>query len=134
MANSGGFWESLIGRAAELPETLVHRFPELGGARYRVGGLPPRVGGWFLGARSVAAITLWRTIWLSPDVGWEAALLLHEVRHVHQFGASAAFPVQYVWESLRRGYQANRFESDARAYASERMRGAVPSDPGSGDA
>ncbi len=125
---------SLIGRPAELPPLLAARFPELRAARYRRGGLPPRVGGWFLGERSVAAITLWRTVWLASDVEWDPALLLHEVRHVHQFGASAAFPMQYIWESLRRGYHANRFERDACAYASERMRGAVPPDPGPGDA
>ena len=51
-------------------------------------------------------------------------LLLHELRHVHQFEASPAFPVLYLWESLFRGYHRNRFEADARAYASSRVRGA----------
>jgi len=50
-----------------------------------------------------------------------AELLLHELRHVHQFQASAAFPLQYLWETLRRGYFANRFEVDARAYAAHRV-------------
>lgn len=127
-------FSSLIGQPVELPTSLARRFPELNAARYRRGGLPPRVGGWCLGARSVAAITLWRTVWLASDVDWDPALLLHEVRHVHQFGSIPAFPVRYIWESFRRGYHSNRFESDARAYARDRMCGAVPSDPGPGDA
>ena len=32
------------------------------------------------------------------------------------------FPQRYVWESLRRGYTANRFEVDARRYAAVRLR------------
>ncbi len=33
-----------------------------------------------------------------------------------------AFPILYLWESLRRGYVQNRFEVDARAYAATRLR------------
>lgn len=99
------------------------RFPELGVARYRRGGLPPRVAGWFLGIHSVAAVTLWRTVWLGDHTTLDPELLLHESRHVAQFGASRAFPVAYVWESLRRGYWNNRFEADAREYAAQRLRG-----------
>jgi hypothetical protein len=118
--------DAVIGRAVELPPHLADTYPELRGARYRVGGLPLRVGGWSLGASTVSGITLWRTIWLDPAVRWEAELLLHEIRHVQQFQASASFPVQYIWESLRRGYHANRFEADARRYASARLaRGSV---------
>ena len=77
----------------------------------------------------MSGITLWRTIWLMPDAALEAELLLHEIRHVQQFQASAAFPLLYIWESVRRGYHANRFELDARRYASARLsqRGASPS-------
>jgi len=113
--------EALLGRAVDLPPQLASQYPELRGARYRVGGLPLRVGGWSLGARTVSGITLWRTIWVEPGLGWEAELLLHEIRHVQQFEASVSFPLQYVWESLRRGYHANRFEVDARRYASARL-------------
>jgi hypothetical protein len=122
----------LIGRAVPLPAALVERFPELALARVRRGGLPVRIGGWALGKGSVAAITLWRTVFVASDVPLEAELLLHELRHVHQFQASVAFPILYLWESLCRGYRANRFEADARAYAAERMRAAV-TDPGRGD-
>ena len=112
----------LIGRHTTLPSELLTRHPELARARWRRGGLPVRVGGWCLGQRSVAAITLWRTIWLAPDVHLSEELLLHELRHVQQFEASAAFPILYLWESLRRGYVRNRFEVDARAYAAARVR------------
>jgi hypothetical protein len=81
-----------------------------------------RVAGWCLGKRSVAGITLWNTVWLAPDVVMSDELLLHELRHVHQFQASATFPLRYLWETLRRGYFANRFEVDARAYAAHRVR------------
>ena len=113
--------EALLGRPVDLPPQLMDTYPELRAAKYRLGGLPLRIGGWSLGAATVSGITLWRTIWLVPDVALEAELLLHEIRHVQQFEASVSFPLQYVWESLRRGYHANRFEVDARRYASARL-------------
>jgi hypothetical protein len=120
---------ALFGRAVDLPPQLAEQYPELNGASYRIGGLPLRVGGWSLGASTVSGITLWRTIWLERGDLMEAELLLHEIRHVQQFQASSSFPLQYVWESLRRGYHANRFEVDARRYASARLArsGAPPS-------
>lgn len=117
----------VIGKPVALPAALARRFPELGDVRLRRGGLPVRIGGWALGRRTVAAITLWRTIYVAPDVPLEEELLLHELRHVHQFEAAAAFPILYLWESIRRGYHANRYEADARAYATARMR-AAPND------
>jgi hypothetical protein len=111
----------LIGVPAALPPALAERWPELHEARYRRGGLPPRIGGWCLGQRSVAAITLWRTVWLAADTPHDVGLLLHELRHVHQFLASPAFPLRYVVESARRGYHGNRYEVDARDYAAERL-------------
>jgi len=121
--------EALLGRPVDLPPQLMDTYPELRAAKYRLGGLPLRIGGWSLGAATVSGITLWRTIWLVPDVALEAELLLHEIRHVQQFQASVSFPLRYIWESLRRGYQANRFEVDARRYASARLAGsgATPS-------
>lgn len=113
----------LVGQSITLPEELLARFPELRAARFRRGGLPVRVGGWLIGQSTAAGITLWRTVFLAKDLPPSVELLLHEVRHVHQFQASAAFPIRYVWESLRRGYHHNRFEADARAYAAERLRG-----------
>jgi hypothetical protein len=118
---------ALFGRPIALPGGLVATYPELGGVRWRRGGLPPRIGGLFLGVSSVAAVTLWRTVFLAPDARLDAELLLHELRHVHQFEANAAFPLLYVWETLRHGYHGNRFEADARAYAAGRVRAAAQS-------
>jgi hypothetical protein len=112
----------LIGRPTTLPRELLDRYPELAAAHWRRGGLPVRVGGWCLGQRAVSAITLWHTIWLDTESSPSEELLLHEIRHVAQFEASAAFPLFYLWESLRRGYVRNRFEVDARAYAASRVR------------
>lgn len=125
---AAGFVETvrrmLVGQLADVPSELVRRFPELERARFRRGGLPVRVGGWCLGQASVSAITLWRTIWLADDAPLAPELLLHEIRHVDQFEASPAFPIRYLWESVRHGYVRNRFEVDARAYAASRLRAA----------
>lgn len=114
-----GGWlaRALIGRAIVLPRALLDVYPELAGARWRVGGLPLRVGGWFLLRRTVAGITLGRTIWLARESSDDPGLLLHELCHVHQFGRRRTFPLQYAWESMRRGYAHNRFEAEAEAYA-----------------
>jgi hypothetical protein len=125
--------EALVGRAVALPPDLARQYPELAAARYRRGGLPVRIGGWCLGQPTVDAITLWGTIWLAPEVPVAADLLLHEVRHVQQFETSPAFPVRYLWESLRRGYHRNRYEADARAYSRARL-AAGPTDHPRGDA
>ena len=121
----------LIGRPLALPPSLLETFPELRDARFRRGGLFVRVGGWCLGIRTVAGITLWRTIWLAPHAPLDPALLLHELRHVHQFASSRWFPLLYIWDSLRRGYRGNRFEADANAFAARRLREAArpPSSP-----
>ena len=115
--------ENLVGRAMPTPPQLVRRHPELAAIRLRRGGFPLRVGGWALGRPSVAAITLWRTVFVADRVPLDADLLLHELRHVHQFQASATFPFQYIWETLRHGYHRNRFEADARAYAAACLAG-----------
>ncbi len=112
----------LIGDAIALPATLLGRHPELRDASWRRGGLPPRIGGWFLGKRSVAGITLWRTVFLAPGAALDAELLLHELGHVRQFEASPWFPLRYIWASARRGYAGNRYEQDAQAFAEARLR------------
>lgn len=115
----------VVGVPTALPPDLRARFPELGGVRWRRGGLFVRVGGWALLQPTVAAITLWRTVFLAPGVPWDAALLLHELRHVHHFSQSRAFPLRYLWESLRRGYAGNWYEADANDYARGRLRAAA---------
>ena len=110
-----------VGSREELPEKLTSAWPELRQLRYRRGGLPLRIGGWMLGQSTVAAITLGRTIFLARGTRFDPELLLHELRHVQQFSERKIFPLHYIWESLRRGYHANRFEADARDYAARRV-------------
>jgi hypothetical protein len=112
----------LVGRPIALPAELLRLYPELGEARWRRGGMPPRVGGAFLGRASVAGITLWRTVFLGTGARLEAELLLHELGHVRQFVGSRAFPLHYVLEFLRHGYARNRYEHDAQAFAESRLR------------
>lgn len=119
----------LVGDRLDLPDTIAARWPELGELRFRRGGMPLRLGGWMLGQASVAAITLGRTIFLAPGTRLDPELLLHELRHVQQFAERKTFPLRYIWESLRRGYYANRYEADARSYASRRLASAAA--PGS---
>ena len=114
--------ERFFGAPLSLPGQVFERFPELRAARFRRGGILVRIGGWCLGLRSVAGITLGRTVWLAPDAVPDAGLLLHEVRHVQQFATIRWFPVRYLWQSLRHGYHANRYEVDARAYVDRRLR------------
>ena len=86
-----------------------------------------RIGGWCLGRATVSGITLGRTVWLAPGVSLAPELLLHELRHVHQFAADRAFPLRYVWRSLRHGYLRNPYEADARQFAASRVDGVPPS-------
>ena len=112
--------DALVGTGFELPPEMAARYPELTQARYRRGGLPVRLGGWALGVESVAAITLRRTVFLAPDAPLSPSLLLHELRHVHQFLGERTFPVRYLWQSLRYGYSRNAYEVDARRYSALR--------------
>jgi hypothetical protein len=111
---------ALIGRRVTLSPAVRARYPELERVQWRRGGVPVNVASLFIG--SAAAITLWRTVFLSPSVAPDEELLLHEFRHVQQFESSVTFPLRYLWESARRGYLANRFEVDARDYAAQRLR------------
>ena len=125
-------WSAVAGEPVALPPPVVALWPELARARWRRGGLPPRVGGWCLGTDTVGAITLWSTIWLGTRTRLDdVELLLHELRHVEQFARDRTFPLQYVWESARRGYHRNRFEVDAVRYAARRVR--APHEPSNED-
>jgi hypothetical protein len=115
------FARALIGERLLLPEGLARRYPELTRIQLRRGGLAPRVGGWFLGQSTVAAITLGDTVFFGAHSALDAPLLLHEFRHAEQFRERTSFPLHYIWESLRRGYHRNCFEVDARSYAARRL-------------
>ena len=112
---------ALIGERIDLPEDMIRRYPDLAQAKYRRGGLPVRIGGWSLGISTAAAITLWRTVFVAPATVLDAELLLHELRHVHQFLEHKAFPVSYLWQSIRYGYTRNAYEIDARRYSASRF-------------
>jgi len=114
--------KALIGEKLEMPEELLRRYPDLGQAHYRRGGLPVRIGGWALGTSTAAAITLWKTIFIAPNIELDPELLLHELRHVHQFLEHKAFPVSYLWQSIRYCYTRNAYEVDARRYSESRLR------------
>jgi hypothetical protein len=120
---------TLIGEAVQMPDELVRGYPELAQMRLRRGGLAPRVAGWVIGQTSVAAITLWHTIFFGRGTVIDTALLLHELRHVEQFRERRTFPLRYIWESIRRGYHLNRYEVDARMYAARRLEQAVRTPP-----
>lgn len=111
----------LFGTPLELPAALVAAYPELADATWRRGGLALRIGGWCLGRQTVSGITLWRTIWISSGTVLDPELLLHELRHVHQFQADPLFPLRYVWYSVKHGYAGNPYEADARAFAARRL-------------
>jgi hypothetical protein len=121
--------DELVGKPMDLPKHLAAEFPELTALRLRRGGLPLRIGGWMLGQATVAGITLGRTIFLAPATRLEPELLLHEFRHFQQFSEGRTFPFRYIWQSLTRGYHANRYEADARSYAARRL--SRPTGPGS---
>jgi hypothetical protein len=109
-----GIVRAIAGVPYQLDAVVLARYPELGEARYRVGGLPPRVGGWCLGASTVAGITVGRTVWLAPDASLTPRLLLHELAHVRQWRADPFFAWRYVWQCLRLGYHRNAYERAAR--------------------
>jgi hypothetical protein len=111
----------LVGRPIQLSAEVVARYPELDDASWRHGGIFLRIGGWLLGRSTVSGITLWRTIWLARDEALHPELLLHELRHVHQFQADPLFPLRYLWYSVRHGYMDNPYEADARAFAERRL-------------
>jgi hypothetical protein len=123
---ASGLMSALLGRRMTLPVSLVQQYPELADARWRRGGLAVRIGGWCLGRSTVSGITLGRTVWLAPMAPLAPELLLHELRHVHQFASDRAFPLRYVWRSLRHGYARNPYETDARQFAASRVAGFPP--------
>jgi hypothetical protein len=121
MAGGSRLVRALIGEKLDLPAATLRRYPDLAQATYRRGGIPVRIAGWALGTHSAAAITLWRTIFVARGTPLRPELLLHELRHVHQFLERRSFPFSYLWQSIRYGYSRNAYEADARRYAAHRL-------------
>jgi hypothetical protein len=108
-----------VGIPFALPQDVISAFPELASVSWRRGGLPLRVGGWFLGHSSVAGITFGSTVFLSSARAPSLRLLLHELGHVRQYRRDKTFAIRYLWESISRGYSRNRFEVEADQFAEE---------------
>jgi len=121
VAGSSRLVRALIGERIDLPAATLRKYPDLAQATYRRGGLPVRVAGWALGMSSAAAITLWRMVFVARNTALTPGLLLHELRHVHQFLERRTFPISYLWQSIRYGYSRNAYEADARRYAAHRL-------------
>jgi len=120
--------DETIGRPLELPSSLVAAYPILAGARWRRGGLPLRIGGWCLGARTVAGFTFGDTVFVASGTP-SPRLLLHELAHVRQYREAKSFPLRYLWESLQHGYARNRFEVEADQFAEEVLWSGTPRRP-----
>jgi hypothetical protein len=119
----------LIGQRLQLPAEDVAAHPVLGEGRWRVGGLPLRIGGWFLGQKTVAGITLGSTVFLAESTAPSVRLLLHEMGHVKQFQRDKSFPMRYLWESLHRGYAHNQYEAEADQFVEEIVWSSTPRRP-----
>jgi hypothetical protein len=73
-----------------------------------IGGVLGRMGG------PAAAVTLRRTIIVSPAYPITPALIAHELTHVRQWREDGLFPMRYALASLRHGYDQNPYEVEAR--------------------
>jgi hypothetical protein len=104
----------LLGRRLVLPPQLdASLVPP--GVVLREGRLLPALGGFFARMRGpAAAVTLRHTIVVHPAVRLTPRLLAHELEHVRQWDDDALFPLRYTVETLRHGYQQNRYEREAR--------------------
>lgn len=122
-------WRALFGSPYHLAPQVVERYPVLNEARWRQGGLPPRIAGWLLGQRTVAGVTLGVTIFLATRSQASDRLLLHELGHVRQFRRDKGFPMRYLWESIRRGYSRNRYEAEADQFAEGVIWSSTPQRP-----
>ena len=120
--------DAIVGRPLELPSSLFAAHPMLAEARWRRGGLPLRIGGWCLGARTVAGFTFGDTVFIASGTP-SARLLLHELAHVRQYREAKSFPLRYLWESLLHGYARNRFEVEADQFAEEVLWSGTPRRP-----
>ena len=79
-----------------------------------------RIAAWKLGSKQVA-IVIGRTIHLhntnKSDFLSNIRWMRHEAAHLHQFKQYGflSFLIRYVFESLKSGYQNNKYEIEARS-------------------
>ena len=91
---------------APLPEGVTLRYATWLPA---VAGILSRMRG------PAAAITFGRTIVVHPRVQITERLIRHELAHVRQWEENRWFPLQYLMNHLRYGYEQNPYEVEARA-------------------
>lgn len=100
----------VLGEPVEAPPgTPAHVTIRRGRIVPGIGGLLARMNG------PAAAVTLGRTVVVSPDAPLTPGLLAHELVHVRQWQADPLFPVRYTLATLRHGYRDNPYEIEARA-------------------
>lgn len=105
---------AFLGRRIPLP-TAIPPDAVPAGVVLREGRLIPWIGG-VLGRMGgpAAAVTLRRTVIVSPAYPVTPALIAHELTHVRQWREDTLFPVRYALASLRHGYDRNPYEVEAR--------------------
>ncbi|HEX6560082.1 MAG TPA: DUF4157 domain-containing protein [Longimicrobiales bacterium] len=99
------------------PTTVLSPEPLPEGVVLRAARWLPALAGRLSGmGQAAAAVTLGRTIVVHPSMRVTARLVKHELAHVRQWQENRwAFPVRYVVNHLRYGYERNPFEVEARA-------------------
>lgn len=108
-------WAVVFGPRIALPDPLPSDAlpPDVELRRSRwLPALAGRLGG--MGS-AAAAVTIGRNILVHPRTQLSARLLRHELAHVRQWERSPLrFPLTYVWQHVRHGYDRNPFELEAR--------------------
>jgi hypothetical protein len=106
-----------------LPDTLAHRIsellslPDIHRVQFRVCRRIPFSR--FVGGKRLAGLTLWNRVWVVEDRWPDLELVIHELVHVLQFRKNPiVFPLRYIVDHLRYGYDANPAEVEARTTAS----------------
>ena len=107
---------SLIIRAL-CPQRARSPEPLPDGVAVRYAKWLPGIAGTLSGmGQPAAAVTLGRTIVVHPTVQLTPKLVRHELAHVRQWQANPlTFPVRYVLNHMRYGYDDNPYEVEARA-------------------
>jgi len=106
--------DAVIRAACPMPAPSPEPLPD--GVAPRSARWLPGLAGRLSGMRQpAAAVTLGSTIVVHPSVRITTRLVKHELEHVRQWRRNRwSFPLRYVLNHLRYGYEANPFEVEAR--------------------
>jgi hypothetical protein len=106
-----------------LPDTLARRLsellslPDIHRVQFRLCRRIPF--SWLVGGKRLAGLTLWNRVYVVEDSWPDLELVIHELVHVLQFRRNPiVFPLRYIVDHFRYGYEANPSEVEARATAS----------------